>query len=260
MDNTHKTMLWWRILSAIAVVNILLWCVLAWSVEVTSDPLFWQLTLSGIYTAVCAFRSFFPRIDLERYCLFDSFLSSAVLGRSAATIAEVSFAAQVALLLYEVGGAANVLWLQQYSPLVVLSLSLAQIFCWSGVLTLNHIGHAIEESLWGLTFAMVAISLAFCLPALTGLWWWVSVCGVAISTGYVAFMFLVDVPMYVERMRTGQKKKERYLGWREGFSDALHRRVVTRSWTVWKPEVAWLTGYFSGAVWVSHAIVWIPRC
>ena len=163
------------------------------------------------------------------------------------------------LLLHELGGEAGLPWLQQYSPLTVLFLTIAQLFCWSGVLTLNHVGHAIEESLWGITFVLVGVSLFLCAFEVTGLWWWVCVCGVLICAGYVAFMFLVDVPMYVQRIRNGQEHKDQHLGFVEGISDALHRRVVTKSWVIWKPEVAWLTGYFSCAVWVSQAIAWLPR-
>ena len=104
----HKTVLWWRTLSALAVINILLWMTVASTVNIDAPYVRWHLILSGIYTAVCAFRSMLPRIDLERYCLVDSMASSMVVGRSAATVAEVSFACQIALLLHEVGGSAGV--------------------------------------------------------------------------------------------------------------------------------------------------------
>jgi hypothetical protein len=41
--------------------------------------------------------------------------------------------------------------------------------------------------------------------------------------------------------------------------DALYRREVTRDWKIWKPEVAWLTGYFTLAVWLSLGMVHLPR-
>jgi len=49
---------------------------------------------------VCAYRSILPRIDLERYCLFDTPWSNVVLGRSAATIAEVSVLEYLLQLFY----------------------------------------------------------------------------------------------------------------------------------------------------------------
>lgn len=257
--NEHKTLLWWRTLSALAIGNLLLWVAVMASVDTTMAYVRWHLVLSGIFTAVCAFRSFLPRIDLERYCLVDSKASSMVVGRSAATLAEVSFAGQVALLLHELGGAASVPWVQALAVPVVVVLTTAQIFCWSSVISLNHLGHAIEESLWALTFAVVGSCLAACAPQLEGTWRVVGFSGAVVCAVYVMFMVTVDVPMYVRRWRENRVTGAPRLGFREGWRDALNRRVVTRDWAIWKPEVAWLTGYFTAAVWVSLAMVCLPR-
>jgi len=61
------------------------------------------------------------------------------------------------------------------------------------------------------------------------------------------------------RWRKGRAAGEVHLSLREGLTDVLRRRVVTREWAIWRPEVAWLTGYFSFAVWVSLALVHFPR-
>ena len=126
----HKTILWWRLLSSIAVLNILLWVVTVALLSQDSAYVKWHILLSGIYTAVCAFRSFVPRIDLERYCLVDSRFSSMVVGRSAATVAEISFAIQIGLLMHEVGGLAGVVWVQSMAlPVVVLLTSECSSTC-----------------------------------------------------------------------------------------------------------------------------------
>ena len=52
-----------------------------------------------MYVGVCGFRSPFPRVDLERRCLWDTWLSAILLGRTAATMAEVCFALQCALFV-----------------------------------------------------------------------------------------------------------------------------------------------------------------
>lgn len=75
---------------------------------------------------------------------------------------------------------------------------------------------------------------------------------------YVAFMVIVDVPMYLRRWWSGEHDAGR-LGFSAGCSDALHRRVATVDWEVWRPEVAWLTGYFSLAVWLSIGMAALPR-
>ena len=123
----NKTMLWWRILSGFATFNIILWVILLVTVDSSKPYIWWQLIFSGIFTFVCAFRSYFPRICLERYCLFDSFFSSIVLGRALATIAEVSFAFQVALLVHEMGAATGILWVQNLFFPIILLLTIAAL-------------------------------------------------------------------------------------------------------------------------------------
>ena len=51
-----------------------------------------MLLLCAAYVFGCAFRSFLPRADVQRICLFDTFWSSVVVGRSVATVAEICFA------------------------------------------------------------------------------------------------------------------------------------------------------------------------
>src|SRR5262249_35552750 len=48
-----------------------------------------MLLLCAAYVFGCAFRSFLPRADVQRICLFDTWLSSVTIGRSVATVAEV---------------------------------------------------------------------------------------------------------------------------------------------------------------------------
>ena len=181
-----------------------------------------------------------------------------VLGRTAATIAEISFATQIALVMHEMGGALSIPWLQMMAVPIVVLLTVAQVFCWWSVLTRTHIWHAVEESLWAVTFAMVFVCLLFAAFEATDHWVWLTRTGLICSALYVLFMVTVDVPMYIKRWRSGEFDDQK-CSIREGWTDALYRRVPTRDWTIWKPEVAWLTGYFSGAVWVSMVLMTLPR-
>ena len=254
----RKTIVWWTILRSIAVFNIFAWMATWWLSDSAVDTVRANLVLSAIFTLVCAFRSFWPRIDLERTALVDSPLSSMVAGRSAATIAEVSFATQVALYVRQIGIASGMSVLEDILPwLIVALLATAQAFCWSSVINLNHLGHAIEESIWGGTFAMVTVAMIWAVPQLEGPLFWITAVSIPGCIAYVIFMVVVDVPMYVKRWRAGRRNNERVLGLAEGFADALYRREPTRSWAVWKPEVAWLTGYFSFAVWASLGMVFV---
>lgn len=246
-----KVQTWVAGLRAVSVFNILLWgfvCVpLIWS----RDALSLHVALSGVYVAVCAFRSALPRIDLERYSMEDSVWSSAAVGRTAATIAEVCFATQIALCIHQIGTAAGVPWVVTAAYFVVPPLALAQVFCWHSVVTLSHFGHAVESMLWTATFAGVGVALGATVPYLEGDLLMGVYCGIGLSLGFVAFMLVVDLPMYVARWRQSHSEHRRFLNLREGFRDAVARRVVTREWSDWKQEVPWLTGYFSLGVWLS---------
>ena len=107
----YYTLQWWLLLCFISLINIAIWIYSYRTLLNDHDNVVnnhhpykkHHLLLSGIYVFVCAYRSFLPRIDLERYCLWDTFASSIFLGRFFATIAEVSFATQIALFLYHLG-------------------------------------------------------------------------------------------------------------------------------------------------------------
>lgn len=250
-----KTLRWWTLLRTIAVANILAWLATLALVDLSLPTVRLQLALSLVYVLVCAFRSFLPRIDLERTCLVDSPWSSMVVGRTAATVAELCFAGQVGLLVHLMGTAAGLPWVQSLPALVILLLAVAQLCCWWSVVALSHLGHAIEESLWAVTFALVGLAAWTCRPQLDGVLATTALLAVPACVAYVLFMVVIDVPMYLRRWRAGRAAGTPTLSLRDGFQDALQRRHPTRSWAVWRPEVAWLTGYFSLAVWGSLALV-----
>ena len=62
-----------------------------------------MLLLCAAYVFGCAFRSVLPRADVQRICLFDTWLSSVAVGRSVATIAEICFVIQWAIVLRQLG-------------------------------------------------------------------------------------------------------------------------------------------------------------
>ena len=282
----RNTFIWWAILSSISLFNIALWLhsyrTLLGAGFLDDDGAWggdghpyqrYHLILSGIYVFACAYRSFLPRIDLERYCLWDTMLSSIFLGRSAATLAEISFAGQIALFLHHLGEVHDHPWAHVLAIVLVPAITIAQCFCWCGVVTLNHGYHAIEESIWAAGALVVGLemaSLAVCHPEKTSLRR-LGVIGSVASFAFFWFMVTVDVPMYVRRWREGRgecvgKKEEGGKTPRvllrmttfEGGRDALRRRVVTKSWHIWKEETLWLTGYFSSAVWLSLFLIHVP--
>ena len=72
-------------------------------------------------------------------------------------------------------------------------------------------------------------------------------------------MFAVDVPMYWTRWVTDEAEGRAYFGVLQGAIDASTRWTVTHSWDVWRGEMTWMTLYFSVAVWMSIALVHLPR-
>ena len=91
---------WWGLLTFVSAANIAIWFLLyrEFHTELatrfsSSSSTELMLLLSAAYVFGCAFRSLLPRADVQRICLFDTWLSSVVVGRSVATVAELCFAA-----------------------------------------------------------------------------------------------------------------------------------------------------------------------
>jgi hypothetical protein len=244
-----QTRRWWNLLRAASMLNVLLWIVVVATVDYSLPSRTAQVILSGIYTFVCAFRSFYPRIDLERIVLKDHWLSSIALGRTAATIAEMCFAVQLALVLLQYADA--VPWLSFLAVAIVIVIAVAQIACWYGVLSGNHLWHAVEESLWTWMVTMIVVAGVGIWPHvedLTRLLLVFSWIGCAVAA-YV--MSGLDVPMYIRRWQAERTQGIVYCGIRQGLIDAIYRRRLTGRWNVWQHEVAWMTPYFTVCVWLS---------
>lgn len=257
---------WWALLCAIALFNIGAWCVSARALPRhqagLSSEIYttrrWQLVLSGIYVFGCAFRSIFPVYDVPRICMFDSWLSSVVVGRSIATIAELSFVAQWALMLREISRATDNAVGKAVSLLIVPLIAIAEICSWYSVLTTANIGHVVEESIWALSVAIMIVNIVILRPRCIGkLRYVLDACCVA-GIAYVAFMVLVDVPMYWNRWIADQANGRQYLSVVQGFADVASLSTVSHRWEDWHREMPWMTLYFSVAVWFSIALAHVP--
>jgi hypothetical protein len=256
---------WWGLLALVSGANIAVWFLLydylqeprSGSLASRSDIQL-MLFLSAAYVFGCAFRSFLPRADVQRICLFDTWLSSVTVGRSVATVAEICFAAQWAIILHQLGrmtGAdttLNVAWV--IVPLILV----AECFSWHAVLTKNYLGNAIENSIWAVCFFIVGIGLCRLLPEFAGPVGVALVIAIIGIAGYLVFLATVDVPMYLTRWqaRNQPKSADRTGPLRplEGLRDATVRWIVTHDIAEWKDEIAWMSLYFSAAVWASLAL------
>ncbi len=252
---------WWGLLTLVSGANIAGWFLLyrqfheqpTGSLGSTSG-IELMLLLCAAYVFGCAFRSLLPRADVQRICLFDTWLSSVVVGRSVATVAEICFAAQWAIILHQLGtmtGAdttLNAAWV--IVPLIVI----AECFSWYGVLTTNYLGNAIENSIWAVAFFVVGIGLCRLLPEFDGPVRVVLAIAISGIAGYLAFLMTIDVPMYMSRWRAEVADGGKLLRPLEGLRDVSTRWVVTHNFAEWKDEIAWMSLYFSAAVWASLAL------
>jgi hypothetical protein len=252
---------WWALLSLASSGNIALWFLLYRQLHTQStrglesaSNVKLMLFLCAAYVFGCAFRSFLPRADVQRICLFDTWLSNVVLGRSVATVAEICFAAQWAIVLYQLGSIAGVDTTLHVAWAIVPLILFAQCCSWYGVLSTNYLANAIENSIWAVAFLAVGIGLCRLLPEFNGLVRLALVVAIFGIAAYLAFLITIDVPMYLNRWQDGFAVGSKVLGALEGLRDASTRRVVTHDFAQWKDEIAWMSLYFTVAVWSSLAL------
>jgi hypothetical protein len=256
-SRSNPLAVWWTFLTLVSVANVAVWFFLYRELHRPAGDntgIELMLLLCAAYVFGCAFRSVLPRADVQRICLFDHWTSSVFVGRSVATIAEVCFVAQWAIILGQIGELAGADTTVNAALIIVPLIVIAECFSWYAVLTTNYLFNAIENSLWAVAFAIVGVALARLLPEFHGPVRWVlagSIVGIAL---YLAFLVTVDVPMYLSRWKAGLDDGSKLLSVLEGLRDVRTRWVVTHDITHWKGEIAWMSLYFSGAVWASLAL------
>ena len=251
---------WHALLRANAVLSLALLFATADAVahlHYADDEAPWrlQLALSALYVFGCVFRSMLPVYDAPRIVLVDSPLSSVMVGRSVATVAELCFASQWALMLHAMA-------LPGHSPLAqAVSLALmplivpAEACSWYAVLTTRQRGHAVENSIWGLSAALMVAGLLVIGPHriaelyLPTLAWCIG------GAAYVGFIFLIDVPMYWSRGLADEASERPYLSITQGLVDICRRRIVSYRWEDWRSEMLWMSLYFTLGVWSSLSLV-----
>jgi hypothetical protein len=263
---TEGVLTWWLFLCAVAGVNIVAWTLsfaalerrrLTFTAEMYAARRL-QLFLSAGYVFGCAFRSVVLVYDVPRLCMFDSWLCSVMVGRTVATIAELCFVTQLALMLREISTVTHSVTGRIVSATIVPLIVIAETCSWYSVLTTSNVGHVVEESLWGLSAALVVISLLAIRPRVIPALRPLLAAGCIIGAGYVAFMLFVDVPMYWSRWMADEASGRAYMDVFQGALDASGRWVVSRRWEAWQHEIPWMSLYFSVAVWLSISLIHAP--
>jgi hypothetical protein len=257
---------WWGLLTLVSGVNIAVWFLLYRQLaeQPAGNPggtpgIQLMFVLCAAYVFGCAFRSFLPRADVQRICLFDTWLSSVVVGRTVATVAEICFAAQWVMILHQLGIVTGADTTLQVAWVILPLIVVAECFSWYAVLTTNYWGNAVENSIWAGVFFLIGIGLCRLLPEFDGAVRVVLAAAIAGIVGYLAFLMTVDVPMYLRRWRAKVAAGGKLLRPLDGLRDASTRWVVTYDLAEWKDEIVWMSLYFSLAVWSSLALCVVYR-
>ena len=219
-----------------------------------------------IYTYVCAIRGIYPRIEDSGLCAYDNTISKPIIGRTLATVAELSFAMFFVLLtktflkdIFKINNNTNLLGLKKINNVLFPLIILAQIFCWIGSITKDTQWNALEESLWAI-FALVKVviysimyyniykisnnKLTNSIKLLKMLIPFI----VIFMSVYFIYMVCIDVPLYIKKSKNYKGKLNSLF---QGLKELSLCRVVTFSYKKWKNEIPWLTSYFTLAVWFA---------
>jgi hypothetical protein len=256
-DWSNPVAVWWSFLVTVSALNIVL--VVGLRAAYRADPFGGNAVfaaeplalLSAVYVFGCAFRSLLPRADVERICLFNTWLSSVLIGRSVATLAELCFALQWAIVLRELGRLAHSDTAKNIAKLIVPLIALAEICSWYAVISTNFLGNVLENSLWTIAFALVAAALIRLATSFHGIARWTILATAAGAAGYVLFMVTIDVPMYLQRWQAATATGQPMLGLVAGLHDLASRWIVSHDIARWRDEIPWMSLYFSVAVWAS---------
>jgi len=259
----NKGLLWNIIIGVISIINIIV--IFYYFVTNRFNMNIRQLNLTFliiIYVLVCAVRSIWPRVDGKYLCCYDNLISTPLVGRILATMAEISFGLFIVMVSNDVIRSLNLEnedWLILINSGLVFVITIAQIFCWVGIVTSDPNYNAIEESLWTVfgiskfimyTYIFAKISktnninankIKKIIPI------------ILISTlAYITFMVVRDVPMYIENAKN-------HVGGYNSLPVGLKKLSkcieVTHSYKKWKDDIPWLTGYFTLTVWTSMFIL-----
>ncbi|WP_245335046.1 hypothetical protein [Bradyrhizobium mercantei] len=252
---------WWGLLSLVSAANIAVWFALyrqfheqASSSFSNTSGIGLMLLLCAAYVFGCAFRSVLPRADVQRICLVDTWLSSVMVGRTVATVAEVCFAAQWAIILHQLGTMTGAETTVTIAWIVVPLIVIAECFSWYAVLTTHYLCNAIENSIWAVVFFLIGIALCRLLPEFHGPVRWAFIVAIVGIAAFLAFLMTIDVPMYLNRWRANLAAGGTLLHPLDGLRDVSRRWVVTHDIAEWREEIAWMSLYFSMAVWSSLAL------
>jgi hypothetical protein len=266
LQQSRGVLVWWSAISVVSVANVVAWGFVArrQGRDELDGPAArrerrLQLVLSALFVAGCAFRSFLPRAEGQRIVVVDTWLSSVIISRAVATVAELALVAQWTVYLGHWTRATRSAWAYALTRLFLPAIAFAEVCSWYTTLTTDFAGSVIEESTWAVSSTVMTLMMIVLWVRRPEFRRFFIATAIVLNTAYIMFMANVDVPMYRARVRADAASGKAFVTVSEGFVDAARRRVVTRRWVDWKDEMPWMSLYFSAGVWLSLALVRAPR-
>ena len=216
---SNPVAVWWVFLVVASAANIALWFVLQDHLRKAARNLQFGIVrvelmifLCAAYVFGCAFRSLLPRADVQRIAMFDTWLSSVAVGRSVATIAEICFIIQWAIVLRQLADMVKSDTVRNVANVIVPLIVVAECCSWYAVVTTSFLGNTVENSIWAVAFLLILVALIRLLGEFRGLaraGFGVVIAGVGF---YLAFLVVVDVPMYFARWQEDMANGKPLLG------------------------------------------------
>ena len=166
---------WWIIVVGINLIQLVI-CLLIFKKSIRNSRLLQSVNdkkyllsmriMGLVFTSVAVYRSIFVSRYVTQMAWFDTYANSALIIRSLAIFAELSFSGLFALALLRINKDLNInknrnaqlykRLLFQYSPYILFAcIFIAQFFATMGLITKNLLYFAIEETLWTVAFLSV---------------------------------------------------------------------------------------------------------
>ncbi len=168
----------------------------------------WNSIPKILFLINCVYRSILPRIDASRHCFIGGWYSNILYGRILATLGEIGFALEVKRLFeasynfskfVERDPKMSPILHVLFNNFMILSVIIAQCFCWLAVTSGSDLFHVIEESIWctmGLYVFVRSVIFTSIKRDIIKVFY---INCTLISGLYIAYMFTLDVPMYLHR-------------------------------------------------------------
>jgi hypothetical protein len=217
--NYNILWIWWSCMLCNSLFNIYIW-------QKNRNK------LAFLYIFTNAYRSTFPVSHFTNTCMFS--ICSPFVERSLSNIAELAFTIQV-LNWFELS--------KRKKMLGFITINIAEIFCWSGLISGYSYLHAIENSIW---LYNAIIILLWLHSSDNTMKLYIKLSSKVVLYCYISFMIVYDIPTYIYRPISTKKK-------------ILICEIISTDINFWKKSLIWMTGYFTFGSWVSLILSYKER-